>query len=305
MECYTEGGVSKLILQEHTLAVQTFAPTADHTIEFVDLELSVGLFTAPVYVAVHYANAHHEPTGDHISFGWLDPLPVFPPGVHRYRFKMSPNPLLHAGSYYCLKVFQGEILIGTRASWMYDPANATYPRGFKVVSLDDGATWSKDYGDDFMFAEFGTPHCPPPPPDPPITHWLAPGIYYQPTFHGLKITLVTNVPCHLWMYWTLEPPRKHRIPRLRRGVQFSDILQYCFVAWHKNEQAEPGDTCIHTYIKEPWPVCQTRYFIFRGNVDDQLSPSISAIFTKHRTPEETLWRYPPNRRLSDSLLLAL
>jgi len=292
MECYTAGGDSYQNVWHPQLAGQTFVPTETFDLEWVDLQLQLPLYLPEPVVLIYYADAHHEPSGDYLARdryiifrepGWT--------GFHRYRFSMQPLRLLK-GVKYCITVGYYPPAGVPAMRWQYDAGDAEYPRGFRISSDDGGDTWSKHYDDDHMFAIFGTPPSPPPPPDPPIEHFITPGISYQPTFDGLKITLVTNVPCHLWMYWTLIPPRKHRIPRLRRGVQFSDILQYCFVAWHKNEQSEPGDTVIHTFVKAPWPVCQTRYFIFRGNVDDQLSPSISAIFTKHRTPEEILTLYP-------------
>jgi len=56
---------------------------------------------------------------------------------------------------------------------------------------------------------------------------------------------------------------------------------WCFVGWIAVEQREPGDTLTHTFDLSPWPVCQIRWFAFRGTVNEVLSPSVSPIFQKH------------------------
>ena len=99
---------------------------------------------------------------------------------------------------------------------------------------------------------------------------------------GYHIVLTTDVPCHLFMRWTLEKPRTHKDPVLRRGVYFPEAVRFCFVEYRDNEQEEAGDTLTHTFIKLDWPVCQTRYFYFWGTVNGELSPSESPLFTKHR-----------------------
>ena len=84
------------------------------------------------------------------------------------------------------------------------------------------------------------------------------------------------------MRWTLEKPRTHKDPVLRRGVYFPERVRFCFVEYLDNEQQEAGDTLTHTFIKLDWPVCQTRYFYFWGTVAGEVSPSESPLFTKHR-----------------------
>ena len=97
------------------------------------------------------------------------------------------------------------------------------------------------------------------------------------------------------MYWTNQEPLKHPTTRILRGLTIPGATQYCFVVWEQNEQQEPGDTITHTFIKEPWPVCETRWFVFRGTIDGDKSNSISAIFTKHRVQppiEQTFYTNP-------------
>jgi len=98
---------------------------------------------------------------------------------------------------------------------------------------------------------------------------------------GYIIVVTTDVPCHLFMRWTLEKPRTHKDPVLRRGVYFPEAVRFCFVEYEDNEQEEAGDTLIHTFIKLDWPVCQTRYFYFWGTVAAEVSPSESPLFHKH------------------------
>lgn len=111
------------------------------------------------------------------------------------------------------------------------------------------------------------------------------------TATGYKIIVTTDVPCHLWMRWSLVEPEIHKIPILKRGVYIHADIRICFVVYTDNEQEEDGDTIIHTFIKEPWPTCETRYFIFWGTINGEPSPSTSGIFTKHRTaPEEPVFQ---------------
>lgn len=121
-------------------------------------------------------------------------------------------------------------------------------------------------------------------------HWFMTSGDQQRTLTGEKITIITDVPCHLWMRWTLVDPRIHKITRLRRGLASMDDWYYCFDVYEDNEQAEPGDTLIHTFIKEPWPYCEQRWFYFHGNINGVPSPSTSAIFTKHPVaPKYTMY----------------
>lgn len=95
------------------------------------------------------------------------------------------------------------------------------------------------------------------------------------------IILTTDVPCHLFMRWTLIVPQQHSIPVYRRGIAMHGDKYFCFDTYEDNEQEEAGDTIAHTFIKPDWPVCQTRYFYFHGRIDDDPSPSTTAIFRQH------------------------
>lgn len=99
---------------------------------------------------------------------------------------------------------------------------------------------------------------------------------------GFMIIITTNVPCHLWMRWTLIPTRIHLEPRYKRGFPSFVEPRYCVDVYEDNEQMEDGDTLEHTFDKPNWPFCTTRYFYFWGTVAGVFSPSESPIFSKHR-----------------------
>jgi len=98
---------------------------------------------------------------------------------------------------------------------------------------------------------------------------------------GFTITVITDVACHLFMRWSTVQPQIHTIPRYIRGTYLHGDRYFCFVTQSDNKQEEAGDTYIHTFIKRPWPVCETRFFYFWGEVGGQTSVSTTAIFSLH------------------------
>ena len=124
-------------------------------------------------------------------------------------------------------------------------------------------------------------------------HWALSDIHQILTDTGYKIIVWTFQPCHLWFRWTTIEPEEHIIPRILRGVPLMSDKRFCFVAYKDNEQEEDGDTYVHTFLKEPWPVCETRFFYFHGTISSESSPSTSCIFKKHRPqPPITKTFYP-------------
>jgi hypothetical protein len=110
--------------------------------------------------------------------------------------------------------------------------------------------------------------------------------------YGVRIIITTNNPCHLTSYYTDKQPGSHRTSRNQRGLTLPWGVYYCFVAWQSVEQIEPGDTLTHTFDILDWAYCQTKWFCFRGTVAGELSPSVSAIFQKHRqTPLPSLYQH--------------
>ncbi len=98
---------------------------------------------------------------------------------------------------------------------------------------------------------------------------------------GFTLVATTDVPCHLFARMTTTPPRKHSKPTNRRGLNVAWDIRFCFVVYEDNEQAEAGDTLTHTFVKDAWPVCETRWFYFLGTIGGTASPSETAIFEFH------------------------
>ncbi len=106
-------------------------------------------------------------------------------------------------------------------------------------------------------------------------------IAYSHTATSIIITITTNNPCHLTCYYTDKKPLKHHTTRIVRGLEVPWGVYFCFVAWKAVEQNEPGDTLYHTFTIPEWSYCQTKWFTFRGTVDEVLSPSVGPIFMHH------------------------
>lgn len=104
---------------------------------------------------------------------------------------------------------------------------------------------------------------------------------YTYLLDGFIITTVTDVPCHLFMRWSLNQPQLHSMPVLRRGLRMHADIYFCFTAPHDNEQEEAGDTLTHTFIKHNWPYCQHRWFYFWGTIAGIVSKSTSAYLHLH------------------------
>lgn len=121
----------------------------------------------------------------------------------------------------------------------------------------------------------------PPPPPPERKGWAGLDLQYEYLDDGFKLTFHTDVPCHLFCRMTTTPPRRHSLPSMRRGLRISGDIRFCFVVYEDNEQQEPGDTLIHTFVKDAWPVCERRWFYFIGRVYGDTSPSESPIFEFH------------------------
>lgn len=117
----------------------------------------------------------------------------------------------------------------------------------------------------------------------PGDKWFIKSIEQNLTADGYIIVIQTDVPSHLWMRWTVVLPHEHLIQRTKRGLAFLVDKYFCFDVYEDNEQEEAGDTLVHTFIKEPWPVCETRYFYFHGEISGVPSKSTTTIFKKHRT----------------------
>jgi len=281
-ETYTIGGDTLILIDRDKRAGQTFRPQETHILEWVDLNLYITGFEARPLIGIYAAGTDHLPSGDCLSSNRFTFTPIAPPvGLRRVRFPMHPVKL-EKDTYYCIIFTCYPVIFELGHRWQYDKDDATYPRGIRLYSTDGGETWTKYLNDDHLFAEFGTPPAPPPPPEPPILNIAILSITQNITEAGYLISIATNVPGHLFLFYTTRKPWKHTTPILRRGVIFKDAIRFCFVDWLQIEQQEAGDTLYHTFLLEPWERCQTRWFTFKSKVFDEWSPSIGPIFTKHR-----------------------
>ena len=123
--------------------------------------------------------------------------------------------------------------------------------------------------------------------------WALIDIVETSTATGVEVVVTTDIPCHLWMRWSIKPPWIHSKAVLTRGLRTRDDVRFCFTVFTDNEQEDAGDTLIHTFLKEPWSVCETRYYYFHGTIGGVVSPSTSGIFKFHKTAvPQTLTLYP-------------
>jgi len=97
----------------------------------------------------------------------------------------------------------------------------------------------------------------------------------------LTVTLYTDVPVHLTLWWTAISPHLHLRPEEARGLRKLGLPDFCFVERFAIEQNEAGDTTTHTFTWPGWSPCLTRYFLFHGTYEGTPSPSNTAIFTFH------------------------
>ncbi len=127
----------------------------------------------------------------------------------------------------------------------------------------------------------------------PTEHWYPLTIDQTTIPGGFTIVLTTDVPCHLWLFWTYEAPWVHAKSRIERGLAVPWDAYWCFVSWHIIDQDEPGDTTLHTFQWLGWVTCQTKYFRFHGDIAGKTSPSDSPIFHKHYVapPELILYEH--------------
>lgn len=119
-------------------------------------------------------------------------------------------------------------------------------------------------------------------------HFSVRDVVFTPTDTGVKVVVETDVPCRLICRQTDTVPQIHKKPVLRRGEWLNDDVRFCFVAYSDHEQEEAGDTLIHTFIKEPWTPCTTKWLYFWATIAGEVCVSTSAIFKYHND-----WVAPP------------
>ncbi len=247
----------------------------------------------PIFCDVYLTDEAHHPVGTPVASAksWLADWEKH--GVRdRQRFLFWGFPM-EAGVEYFFLIHDETVTLHINTRIYIREGDSIYPDGKLYYSENSGETWTEFPNDDIVFALTGKtevlppppkppPDIPAPPPPAPIKNFAILDIEYTPTATGLEIVVTTNVPCHLYCYWTAHEPQKHLIPILTRGIELHTQLKMCFVDWTENEQEEPLDTLTHTFIKEPWAECETRWLTFRAKVMNEWVKSVGPIFKKHR-----------------------
>lgn len=119
-------------------------------------------------------------------------------------------------------------------------------------------------------------------PVPDFTH--NPYRWYVADYHHywlgtlLYIVVTTDVPCHLWLYWTNRTTRMHLRGDIDSGYAWLWEPKYCFVQHEEIEQVEPGDTTLHHFLLPGWDFLQTKWWVFIATMGGNYSVSVSCIF---------------------------
>lgn len=293
---YQEGEDASLNYGRHHWLAQTFTITAEHVL----WRHLVKSFTTIGGRFYHYAlrntDAGGKPTGADIVHTTLSPTgeDFYSPGKWR-RFDFDEFPQLAAGTYaIILSVPDSPDTVSYKAR--ADETAPTYALGKCWKSTDSGVTWLEVPNTDLMFQVWGWEPPPLPPPAPVVSNWAPLELDKLHLLEAMKIIVTTDIPVHLFMRWTDKEPLTHPTELIRRGISLPYATRWCFVAFHENEQEEAGDTYVHTFVKENWPICQTRWFYFIGTKQAEEQPSASPIFHYHRaeppTPTQWFYSYP-------------
>lgn len=293
MESYLINDDSVVEIKRNDWSAQTFTPVKDHDFNFLQTKLYASASLRSCFIELQETTGG-EPNGN-ILHQWhpqLIYMSQYSPGEIYQNWTWDAVPL-KAGVKYAIVIRNDNMRWADKVYWRYDAGDATYPRGERLFSNDEGATWTHYPNDCLMFCAWGDPPAPKPPPPPPKDHFAILSVEQEDTGAGIKFLVATNVPCHLYMLWTDQNPEKHTTPIIRRGALWKNAIRFCFVNWNINEQEEEGYTLYHTFTKEPWAVCETRWFTFRAKIEDKWTTSVGPIFKKHRVAGPiTITLYP-------------
>lgn len=277
-EAYTVGADAEYKCTWKDRGGQTFRPIRTHELLYVDLQLRALIRPRTAEVFIYRAGANHTPITPPISQSLLhETWFQYPNQTARIRFRMQ-RVTLEADQYYAMVLTVSEEVLPHFLYWKYDSTAAKYYRGQRISSTDFGVTWAVHYGQDHLFAEFGSPESPNIHPTPPILNFAPTRFDICHLTHGVYITLTTNVPCHLTLYWTDVTPKKHALSRVIRGLNVPWDVYFCFVSYHEVPQLQLGDTLYHTFRITEWAIDKLYYYTIRGTVDEVQSPSVGPIF---------------------------
>lgn len=103
--------------------------------------------------------------------------------------------------------------------------------------------------------------------------------------HTLKVSVTSDIPCHLTLNYRERPPGRHDRIKFKRGMPLHGDPHWDFKETTPIEQDEAGDTYSHRFYW-PWPEGPIKYwFQFTGTVNEIKSPSVSPFFS-HTDQEE-------------------
>lgn len=106
-------------------------------------------------------------------------------------------------------------------------------------------------------------------------------VSYAPSLSSVLVTVLTDVPSHLWARVSANNPQIHKKSGVRRGYPMIEDLRFCFTAFTDYEQNETGDTLSHTFTLPDWSICQTKFIYFYGSQSGVICMSTSPPFKYH------------------------
>ncbi len=135
---------------------QTFTPTQFHLLTkvYTFMHRATGTYPA-LYLEIKEA-PDDTPTGPILSSGYT-PWPVIPEWPDPARVETPMTPFLPIpDTKYAILARTARVGAGI-LRWWRRYFDATYPRGMRIYSTDNGNTWSKFPTHDFLFQEWGIP----------------------------------------------------------------------------------------------------------------------------------------------------
>lgn len=118
------------------------------------------------------------------------------------------------------------------------------------------------------------------------TNWTLTDLYHTFLDDVLYVHAITDVPVHLELCATKKKPDEHKHRTQKRGMDWYVDIKYCFVEYTCYDQKEAGDTLHHNWELADWPVSSFRWYIMRGTMAGQPSPSNTPIFRRERQEGE-------------------
>lgn len=126
--------------------------------------------------------------------------------------------------------------------------------------------------------------------------WIALDVSWEWTADGMIFHCVTDVPCFLYLHFTLVPPVKLPVYREQRGMRTFCGYRYRVRGCRIFHQAEDGLQYTHSFSVTGWPACNPAWWYLRGYTGVGWSGSQSLLYTDHRPLTADPW-VPPVRAI--------